>query len=303
MTSRRIDVTDYILRLGDQSHGLRTSRMVHLPTVEESAFDYELENGSEDKTARSGLPDYIYRASFGRSTTFSTSTELVRVDRLLLGDPNRYYRDLGFRWPTRRIGKKQLRRAYQRLRGYSSSRLTYCFKQLLNPEVRANYDSRLPGQIMGDRYTAAKLKKEAARWASQMSADTGRTVKADEFLESELGIKLGPDGEVIGSKTVQKVVQTSGNWPYDFYLYRSRKHDEYPLSVWQGMLVSAFSEQGLSAQLAVGYCGETSESWIERIHRVASFPPAFDRIIFLNENTEPTRDLAEAVASHFSSLS
>lgn len=297
MTSRKIDVTEYIRRLGDKSHGLRSSRTVHLPVAEES-FD-EL----DDEPSGSGLPDYVYRASFGRTTTFSTCVELVPMDSLLLGDPNRYYHDLGFRWPTRRIGKKQLRRAYQRLRGYSSPRLTYCFKQLLNTTVRDRYDPRLPGQIMGDRYTAARLKKEAARWASQMSADSGTAVRADEFMERELGIKVGADGEVIEprARPVQSL-QASGDWPYDFYLYHSRKHDEQPLSEWQRMLVSAFSEQGLSVQLAVGYCGEISENWIERIHCAGSFPPVYDRIIFLNENAEPTRDLAEAVASHFSSL-
>ena len=286
---RTMDVTQIVNNLGDKSHGLRTSKMIELVGPSETG---------------GALPDRIHRASFGHASTVSTCTALVPLGSLRVGDPNCYYRDLGFTWPRRGITKKQLRKAYQRKRGYSSERLTYCLKQLLNPAIRAKYDARAMGDVMGDKYTEHQLKREAAQWAARRSAETKTVVSADDFLEQELGIKPDEEGDSKPEKHAPEQLLVDDSWPFDFYQYKSRKYDEGPLSEWQCMLIEAFSAQGLSMQLAVGYCGDTPESWIERNHSSWSYTSRGridETIIFLNESVTPSKDLAEAVASSFSS--
>lgn len=277
MTYRTMDVSELVAKLGDPTHGLRASKVIEVKS---------------EPTGK--LPDLIYLASSGPVTT-STCTALVQLSSVRVGDPNRYYWALGIKWPTRAITKKQLMRAYQRMRGYSSPWLTYCFKQLLNPAVRAEYDSRPLGRPISDRYTVAALRREAKLWALQEGVRTGIAHDPDDFLEKELGIVLDADGNVMGKAdpAIERHVSTSG-WPYAFYLWRSRKHDDGPLSVWQSMLVSAFSDQGLSMQIAVGYCGDTPESWTESFH-------SGNLVFFLHEDAIPTRELAEAAASMIAS--
>lgn len=280
MTYRIMDVSEFVARLGDPTHGLRASKTIEVRT---------------DPTVEGKLPDVIYLASSGPVTT-STCTSMVLLSSARVEDANRYYWSLGIKWPTRATTKKQLRKAYQRKKGYSSPWLTYCLKQLLNPVVRAEYDSRPLGRPISDRYTEAALRREAKLWSLQKGVETGVAHDPDDFLEQELGIKLNDDGEVVDDTADPHVEQhrSFSGWPYAFYLWRSRKHDDEALSEWQSMLVSAFSAKGLSMQIAVGYCGDTPESWTERVH-------AGNLVLFLNEESLPTRELAEAAASQIHS--
>src|SRR5690348_4532650 len=74
---------------------------------------------------------------------WSTSMALVPVERVC-HDVNGYYRELGVDW---RATRKELLQAYLAKDGQSDVRLTYVFKQLLNPQVREAYDKSPKGEL------------------------------------------------------------------------------------------------------------------------------------------------------------
>lgn len=267
-----IDPTPYLEKLGDEAAalGLRAAKVVEIPRL-----------GMQ-------IPDRIFQASTGPPTV-STCTDLA-VPIKWIWDVNYYYRALGFEFPYRGIGKKQLRKAYERLKGNRNDWLTYCLKQLLNRKVRAKYDAQPLGCMMDDYYGWLRVKMVAAEWARQQSMEQRIEVTAEDFLDN-LGIKLPTQDEVEEPEQDPEItrVATDSTWPYGFFLWRSRKHDDKTLAAWQQLLIESFSRQGLRVQIAVGYVGGTHRQWEITSHQ-------HHTIIFLNDDTTPTTQHADEAA-------
>jgi hypothetical protein len=273
-TYRTIDVSDVIAKLGDPSHGLRAARVVQTPT--------------------GGVPDMIFQAASG-PTTFSTCTALASLEDQPIFDVNRYYRDLGIAWPYRPT-RRDLQRAYNRCGGESApnaDRLAYCLSQLLDRETRLHYDTMPLGQPMGDQYTWNWVQLQAAQWASErntaLAGQDAELATAQDYL-AMIGMadRLDQDDEDDVPESVQSFV--SSVWPYGYYLLRSRRYDDSVLSEWQQLIIAACSKIGLRRQLALGYVGQTSESWTISSHNS-------ELVIFLNENQAPSEPVADEISA------
>jgi hypothetical protein len=267
---RTLDATPFLANLGVDAAelGLRAARTVTLP------------NGQT-------VVDRITLAASGPSV-WSTSTALVPLRSLPIWDVNYYYRELGIKAPYRNVSKKQLRDGYTARNGQSSERLTYCFKQLLDPQIRAKYDRMPLGKPMDDKYRWKLIEEAAAEWASRRSAETGEVHEAKEFLE-----EVGMDPESIAAREAEieeamHSFKTYG-WPYAYYLWRSRKFDDATLSEWQSMLISACSERDLSCQLSIGYVGASDQTWLIKEHDG-------NRVVFFNEDAVPDPLVAAEIA-------
>lgn len=270
-TYRLMDVSDVLANLGDQNHGLRPARIVQLADGQ-------------------SVPDRIFQAATG-PTAFSTCVELVPVADLPIYDVNGYYRELGFDWPYKGITRKDLREAFYAHDGEGDERLTYCLKQLLDKEVRARYDTHPPGWPMDDLYSWRLVERLAADWASERSSESGEMVSARDYLAS-LGLRPPDQTESEEGEEVPELVQSflASVWPYGYYLLHSRRYDDATLSEWQRIIISACANEGLSLQLALGYVGRTERSW-------AIYNFDNDLVIFLNENQQPTNEVAQEIAT------
>lgn len=243
-------------------------------------------------------PEMPYRWGFG-PTSCSTSMELERVPTVIW-DTNRYYRDLGFSFPFRPT-KRQLREAYTECNGSDSVRKTYCFKQLLNPVTRAEYD-RVPfGDMYLDDYLQAYFKRLAVHRAAQRRQN-GEEVSAKDVLE-EWGLTHEPeDDEPDPEPTTEEEPSDDGeplewdlpeipSWEWAYYLWRSDCTDVYRLAEWQHLLIRAFASYHSRMTVAVGFMGGQPETWL---------PVKIGRnfVAFLNEDVEPSESLALDVVRH-----
>jgi hypothetical protein len=226
----------------------------------------------------------------------STSREIVSGRPAFAWDPNRYYRDLWIPWPYVNATRKDLRHAYVVMGGENSPRLTYCFKQLLNPEIRTAYDALPLGeQYLDDIYIQEELKRQAAIEASRRSAQ-GHYTMAQEVLD-DWGFKIVPpedDARVPDTMPTRKHDQfryeetVGGIWQYAFYLWRTTRWDITRLSAWQSAMITELS--GLCPTLVVGLMGKQPHRFV--IGWVDDEP-----VVFLNAEEEVTPDLAKAATT------
>lgn len=242
--------------------------------------------------------------------TCSTSRTMALGGPEFAWDPNRYYRDLGVPWPYVHATRKDLRLAFFEANGLNSRRLTYCLKQLLDPEVRAEYDAMPLGeQYLNDEYVQEALKRRVAEEASRRSGK-GDYTTAEQVLD-EMGYKIVPDAGADATReeeTSPDVIDTdhlkrldededdqSGktvgtDWEYSFYLWRTTRWQSDLLAEWQAALITELSEREISQTLTVGLMGKQP-------HRYAVADVDGDWVVFLNHEEQVSPDLVSSAAT------
>lgn len=235
-----------------------------------------------DDALRYGVP---VRLGWGPDR-WSTSMALVPVVRVC-HDVNGYYQELGVDW---RATRKELMQAYMAKDGQSSVRLTYVFKQLLDPLIREAYDRSPAGEPFLDDYTQDDLKRRAHMEAARRST-LGQVVTPDEVLD-EMGYVSLDEEE--GVDTVRAARQDSSQskarqgWRYSYYAWQTRDfvQNEAGLQEWQELLSLESKRVGSSVEVAIGVTSSLSDrSFI--IEVVGGKP-----VIFFSTETEPTSKIA-----------
>jgi hypothetical protein len=166
---------------------------------------------------------------------FATGQELEPWPTIVW-DVNGYYAELGV---THQATRAELKAAYQARSGWGSARLTYILRQLLDPEIRAAYDSSRPGSVFFDEYIA--------RWFHDQSlADSikeeGRLLTLDERIakgQEELDLSQYLNKPYDLDKPLGDEVPLAWRWGY--YLYGAFSHDHELLNKWQNSLLTAKS--------------------------------------------------------------
>lgn len=227
----------------------------------------------------------------------------VAVPFLPIWDVNRYYRDLGITWPYRPT-RRQLREAYVAAGGPDSVRLTHCFKQLLNAEIRAEYDAMPLGeQYLNDEFVQAEIKRRAKLEAMRRSEGRVAVVTPEQVMD-EWGLVLRPDDANLPADSGESVDPdhlkrqdvprhpevVGAEWQYSFYLWKTTRWDYTRLADWQAALIAELDQQDLSPTLTVGLMGRQP-------NRYAIAEVAGDWVVFLNVEEEITPDLASAAAA------
>lgn len=243
--------------------------------------------------------DHPVRLGWGPAR-WSTSMALVPVERVC-HDVNGYYRELGVDW---RASRKELREAYMALDGQSSARLTYVFKQLLDPLIREAYDKSPKGEVFLDDYTEDDLKRRAHEEAAKRS-NLGQTVSADEVLDDWGYMALDPEEGVDSVRAVRKDLpqrKAAGrDWKYSYYAWRTEDfvQNEVRLQEWQELLSKAAAQVGSSAEVAIGVTSmvRLSDQWF-------IIEPVDDKpVVFFFTDVEPTTEIAEQALTEFLNFS
>lgn len=235
----------------------------------------------------------------------SSCTDLS-VQPVWIADVNCYYRDLGV---DPRATRKELRLAYQAKDGQSSERLTYVFKQLLDPEVRRAYDLVPLGEVFMDEYVRSALNRKVKDQMSQRMADLARLgvpmeAVNTEDLERDLYAQMGyipdpgqevsdtPGASVDGESSMAEDDPRPAKFDYAFYVWRTAlRPDAFTtdtLARWQQFLVSALHEEGVVMKFAVGFHG-LDHPWL-------SAQVGYREVFLLKVGTEPSAPLAADVA-------
>lgn len=231
---------------------------------------------------------------------WSTSMALVPVERVC-HDVNGYYRELGVDWQATR---KELRESYMALDGQTSARLTYIFKQLLDPVTREVYDKTPKGEVFLDDYTEDELKRRAHEEASKRST-LGQSVSADEVLDDWGYVTLDPEEGVDTVRAVRKDLpqrKAAGrNWSYSYYAWKTENfvQNEARLQEWQELLAKAAVRVGSSSEVAIGATSmvRLSDQWFI-IEPVDGKP-----VVFFFTDVEPTTEIAEQALAEFLNFS
>lgn len=227
---------------------------------------------------------------------WSTSMALVPVVRVC-HDVNGYYRELGVDW---RATRKELREAYVALDGPNDARLTYVFKQLLDPLVREAYDRASKGEFFLDDYTEEDLKAKAAREAANRSQRLGKPVSSDDVLD-EWGYVSLEEEEVDSVRAVRqdRTRRRAQEWNYSYYAWRTKSfvQDEARLQEWQHLLSAEASRQGSHPEMGIGVTSVSDQPYMmDYVHERP--------VLFFSTETEPTQEIAsQAFAEFLNSLS
>jgi hypothetical protein len=241
----------------------------------------------------------------GENPVCSSSKVLMTSGPQFCWDANGYYRELGVHW---RASKGDLKRAYEDSNGQDSPRLTYIFKQLLNKETRALYDSTPLGEIFFDDYVAEMLKERAVKEAARRSRT--QYVSPEDVL-SEWGFTLddndaadliadgetsdfpaeGLDRETLRGQDDPSQVEYQGKWLYGYYLWRTLCGDTDRLAVWQQLLVDALEGQQAKASFAVGFVGKQPHPYVLGLVSGGVY------VVYLNDSVTPDSEVASRAAS------
>lgn len=232
----------------------------------------------------------------------SSSTELS-VLPVNIWDVNGYYRELGVLTAATR---KQLRLAYVAKDGPNDERLTYVFKQLLDPEIRFAYDCTPLGELFMDKYVEAMLRQRIINAKSQRMqdlADAGVDLDLvdQDAIERDVAEEMGfvEEADDTPDETVDAEPLDDQDEPvpflFSYYLWRTRvvpERAQQVLSEWQALLASELSREGIRIRFAVGL--------LDRVpHRFAEAKVGYRTVFFLNVHEEPTREMAQALVRGF----
>lgn len=211
--------------------------------------------------------------------TFSTSVELVKPYQIVW-DTNGYYRDLGVRTDASRA---ELRSAYQKKRGWRSTRLTYVLRQLLDTETRRGYDSTPLGSLYFDAYVEEMLRR-------QRMAEVVRLRSEGQFMLADLLREM----PVVDDPTVDDFLPTEFSrrhpppppaWPWAYYVWKCYGGDTRMLAEWQHLLIEELGHRRY--QIAVGFVGHSPWEVAVVGYRV---------VAFIGDTETPTAALAKRAA-------
>ncbi len=262
-----VDISGILANLGDPTHGLKAAK----PLVPHES--------------------YVYRASLDEIDMHSSVA--LAVVPTYVWDVNGYYRDLGIPWPYKPT-KRQLQQAFLARDGHSSERLTYCMKQLLNKEIREEYDAMPLGSHYTDKYAIEDQMIVLTEEASKRSVVDGKLVTVEDLVQ-EYEERLGLNRETDDAIEPEPDLPHHNRWEWGYYNLDSRQYNDEPLKRWQSLLVSELSSRGLEIVFSLGFVGGTEKKTDVREHDGRM-------VFFLQEHTNPTPELAETAVSQYCSL-
>jgi hypothetical protein len=237
-----------------------------------------------------GVPTRLGRGPL----SWSTCTALLRVEKPCW-DVNGYYRELGVDW---RATRKELREAYAALDGQSSTRLTYVFKQLLNPKVREAYDRMPKGSTFLDAYTDEQLKRRAHEESGRRAAQ-GQLISPEQVLD-EWGYAVLGDDEVDSVSPIGKdqINHEAEPWEYSFYAWKTSSYlpDESRLRRWQELLSTAATRYGVRPEMIIGATALSDQPFM--LENVNGSP-----VVFFSEDTPPESSIADDVIESYLRIS
>jgi len=247
-----------------------------------------------DEDPQESLP-FAVPVRLGRGPlAWSTSTALLPVENPCY-DVNGYYRELGVHWKATR---KELLQAYTAKDGQRSPRLTYIFKQLLNPAIRKKYDRAPQGEPFLDAYTDEQLKIRAHAEARR------RVLKGDDIsaaqIMDEWGYTLLTADEVDSVSPIRQdlIHLVDEPWEYSYYAWKTSTYlpDVHRLRQWQELLSTAASRRGVSPRMIIGITAVSDRPFmLENVNG--------ETVVFFSESTPPTPLTASEVIKdylHFS---
>jgi hypothetical protein len=250
--------------------------------------------GIDDAPEEDGVrfPDPV-RLGWGPDR-WSASTELA-VPIVFVWDVNGYYAALGV---DPKASRKELREAYQALDGQASAYLTYVFKQLLDPEVRAAYDRSPLGCPYMDEYQENDLKRRAAQEAGRRSGK-GKTTTPKTVL-GEWGYTLDDSEERVDTVSSDREDRSRKAEPlrYSYYGWRTSSFlpDTEQLQEWQRLLTAAAALLRVAPQISFGVTGSSDQPYI--LQEVRG-----QQVIFFPEGEEPTEEVALAAINQLCDFS
>lgn len=225
---------------------------------------------------------------------FSTCTDLVPTAQYV-ADVNGYYRALGVHPKATR---KELREAYDRLDGQNSPYLTYVFKQLLDPDVRASYDRRPLGPPMSDLFVV-----EAFRRTIRQNASAEQLERINDFEEWLLAKSETPEPDSLQASLDdpshdvhdEGASPDTGNYLYAHYLYRSTASTTEHLPRWQSLVIQACRSQGIEVSLALGFHHAAEHPWL--VQQVG-----YSLVLFFHEGRTPDAIYADDAVRYIAAL-
>lgn len=288
-------------------HGTSTAGINHIRATPEGDVWEPLEVGDEGF-----IPGHLYESAKQRDPlvpwrigngpgSCSTSQEMVLARPTFAWDVNGWYRTIGVPFPYVNATSGVLSRSYVDSGGQESARATYYLKRLLNKAVRGLYDTHPLGDpFLDDQYVQDALKAKASAEAARRSRD-GFYTKPEAVMD-EWGYSVTPEDED-GVDTANPVVQDRVSpeetpfepieWVYSYWMWQTRSSYlpvTEPLEQWQRLLVSALAAGRHKVEIAVGRSGKTPHPFT-----VGFFDEHW--VIFLNEDEEPSAELAERAAT------
>lgn len=219
----------------------------------------------------------------GNPLDFSTCVDLVLYPPIIW-DTNRYYARLGV---DPRATKAEIREAYIAKGGQDDERLTYIFKQLLDPEMRAAYDSTPLGALFFDYEIETAGRRVLADEVAKLRA----MGLLDEAEELEQAIAEAFDAVVDSTdSTGHHKASHPGRtvWAWGYYTLMSGSQDTERLVEWRGLLIQALQGKGID-RLAVGFSRWTGVPW--EVRRIG-----YRIVVFLSDDEQPTEAMAQAAA-------
>jgi hypothetical protein len=198
----------------------------------------------------------------------------------MVWDVNGYYVELGIHWSATH---KQIKEAYQAKHGERSVRLTFIVKQLLDAQVRRNYDSVTLGSIFFDKYVAEFVKeqmhkdhlKEYGRSLpiEEQLSEGAEKIDLNKYLNKDFALDMHTAGEV-----------GSNRWRWGWYSLKTSIIDIDKLRDWQQILVQVWSPSKL---LSIGLSEGGEEAFVQRI--------GYRLVVFIDVQAKPTIELANRV--------
>lgn len=249
-----------------------------------------------------------------------SSSQALAPRPLMCWDVCGYYSRLGVHWKATR---RQLREAYlargAALAGKGNADLAYVLSQLLNPEIRREYDAvPLGGFFLRDRDTVAALKRAAHRVArTRMRYSVPEEAQEEEQTPEDLarqvlrewGFRLGPGSdepgrqrpETAASQAPEQPTRTwSPPWRTRWTWYADRECDSTDrtwdervaaLERWQLLLVRAFSAKSARVEFGVGLSADAGFT-ITPSYRTGT-------LVILLGPGEPTQQLADEAVTEW----
>lgn len=172
----------------------------------------------------------------------------------IVWDTNGYYRELGV---TFKATKRELAEAYWAKNGMNDARLTYVFKQLLDPEIRRRYDTTPLGSVFMDDYVIAEIQRKAFERSKNLRR-MGLSKTPEQVLE-EWGLLDPEDSAVDIPKDVREDetgAAAEQEWPYTYFTWGigtfPLPHELRLAQAWQEALIKECQHRRVVTNFAVG---------------------------------------------------